>query len=91
MELGVQEIINKLKKLRQKYKTAKDNKNKVETAKGGRGNFLRKWTAFCPQDTMSNLLPLWIPWQKMKITLVSTAAKILFVFNKFSRSRSKYC
>jgi len=81
MELGVQEIINKLKKLRQKYKTVKDNKKKSGNSKGREWKFSRKWTAFCPQDTMSNLLPLWTPWQKMKITLVSTAVKILFVLN----------
>ena len=42
MELGVQEIINKLKKLRQKYKTAKDNKKKGGNSKGREGTFFKK-------------------------------------------------
>ena len=78
MELGVQEIITKLKKLRQKYKTVKDNKKKSGNSKGREWKFFKKMDSIL--STRHNVQPPAIV-DTMVSTMVSTAVKILFVLN----------
>ena len=55
MEVGVQEIINKLKKLRQKYKTVKVNKKESGNSKGREWKFFKKMDSIL--STRHNVQP----------------------------------
>ena len=56
-DLTLEQIFNKMKKMRQKYKTEKDKTRKTENSKKRSGNILIKLTILCLKNIMSHQLP----------------------------------
>ena len=56
-DVTLEQIVNKMKKLRQKYKTEKDKTRKSGNGKKRSGNTLTRLTTLCPKNIMSHQLP----------------------------------